>query len=145
MLLMGSVKQSIPPLPNTLEGALNWIAVYSESGSNRVGEPIEQKPHPYASAVEITNAMRHPNSNWAQGLQIDRPYGVGNKSLFPDLRYLDKATDLGMIAWQSGSETGDEVIIPTGCGAYLLSGDKTNYTVNHCGNNGEWPLDNSDK
>lgn len=44
-----------------------------------------------------------------------------------------------MIYWRSGPGTGNEVIIPTGCGDKLLGGDVANYERNGCGN-GKWPL-----
>lgn len=77
-------------------------------------------------------------------MRADRPYGFGNKSLFEEdpkkREALDKAASLGMIFWRSGKGTGNEVIIPTGCGSYLLSLDRENYKELECGNKGEWPL-----
>lgn len=121
------------------EATLNWLAGYSESGAKLCcdGTP-KLKDNPYGSAVTLVNSIRYPDacgaSEWAaQGFRTDRPYGVGNKSLYQPVLF-NKAANLGLIYWRSGKDTGNEVIIPTGCGSYLLSDDKNNYQT-LCG---EW-------
>jgi hypothetical protein len=128
----------------TPEGALNWIAGYSESAAGRYfsGRTFDRTNNPLESAALIASAIRDPASfgepDWAQGWKWNSPYGVGNRSLYDD-SVLVIAANLNMIAWRSGPNTGNEVIIPTGCGSMLLHGEKDNYERVGCGN-GTWPL-----
>jgi RHS repeat-associated protein len=143
-------KEKSPAYAGTPEGALNWIAGYSESGSKRFfgSRKIDRTPYTMEGARLLTNSLRSPEANgaseWTEGLRANQPYGVGNKSLYEEdpkkQEALDKAASLGMIFWRSGKDTGNEVIIPTGCGSYLLSLDRVNYKRLECGNKGEWPL-----
>jgi RHS repeat-associated protein len=126
------------------EGALNWIAAYSYSAASRYfgSRTFESTNNPIESATLIANSIRDPikfgEAIWASGWASDRPYGFGNESLYSD-RALTVAANWNMIAWRSGFATGDEVIIPTGCGSYILHGEKDNYENVECGN-GKWPL-----
>ena len=74
-------------MANEPEGALNWLAEYSESGKARVknGVPEKLTLNPYESAEEITSAIRNPQTHgilyWDR-LMADLPIGVGNKDLY---------------------------------------------------------------
>jgi hypothetical protein len=71
-------------------------------------------------------------------LRADRPYGFRNKDLY-DSRIVDVADELQMISWRSNKKDPKEVIIPTGCGSYVLTCDKKNYEYQQCGGDGKWP------
>ena len=130
-------------LPNKPEGALNWLAWYSESGKNRYGNrTIEFKgKEQWDSAQEITDALQNPqdhavDEDWTEGFAWDQPYGVGNLSLFEDMQAIYRVNYakntklygyLDLLAWWSGDSTGNEILIPTGCGSYILYGDCKNY------------------
>ena len=130
------------------EATLNWLAGYSESGSKLFYSSREPnlKDNPYSSAKILVNSIRNPancgSPDWARGFLTTRPYGVANKSNFKDVpKAFAYAENHGLIFWRSGKDTGDEVIIPTGCGDYILHYDRENYQ-RLCGNNGQaaiWP------
>ena len=129
---------------STPEGALNWLAGYSQSGAslywdykNGVKTLHEAFPkienHPADMALEIVYRMQHPGE-WATGWEWDRPYGVGNASLFDENR-LQTALDLGLA---DSYLEGNSVIIPIGCGAWYLSNDQNTWNNYGCG---DWPDD----
>jgi hypothetical protein len=125
------------------EATLNWLAGYSESGARIccTGTP-RLKDNPYGSAEILVNSIRYPEScgasEWVHGWRPNRPYGVGNKNLY-DSRIVDVADELQMISWRSNKKDPKEVIIPTGCGSYVLTCDKKNYEYQQCGGDGKWP------
>ncbi len=128
----------------TPEGALNWLAAYSQSGAGRFfgSRTFDSPTHTMDPAILLANSMKNPakfgEAEWAKGWANNRPYGVGNKSLY-DPRNLNKAIELNMIFWRSGQGTGNEVIIPTACGSALLHGENDTYEYVGCGD-GIWPF-----
>ena len=133
-------KEIGPVDANTPEGALNWIAAYSESASSRYfgSYTFEQTGNPIESAIVIANSIKTPtDADWPHGWSANKPYGFGNASLY-DTKNLQMAINLGMIAWMSEGG-GDPSIVPTGCGSYLLHDEKVNYERVGCGN-GTWPF-----
>ena len=140
--------------PNTREGALNWLAGYSQSVKDlvKLKSPIDLKNVDQLKyAGFIVDALRQPidpvtGEDWSKGYSKHEPYGVGNISMFQDTVEKQKRLNYVLnhpefLSYRSGPETGDEIIVPTGCGANLLYGERDTFVSVKCDGLGNWPWD----